>query len=77
MQTPTKQAATTTQEPPPAPKKTTVSKAWADYVDSQDTMDVDEARKLKAKDIGVQFGPVMDEAQFAEYRKSRNVKVIR
>lgn len=36
--------------------------------------------KLSAKDIGVQFGPVMTEEQFREYRKrqaDRPVTVIR
>lgn len=64
-------------KPPNAPVKTVVSKAWADYVDSKDTMPVSQAANLSSKDIGVQFGPIMDEAQFAEYRKRRNVKIIR
>ena len=33
--------------------------------------------KLNPKDLGVQFGPPMDEHQFAEYRKNRtNVTVV-
>lgn len=33
--------------------------------------------KLDPKDVGVRFGPAMTEEQFAEYRKNRNVNVIR
>jgi hypothetical protein len=33
--------------------------------------------KLNPKDVGVRFGPAMTEEQFAEYRKNRNVNVIR
>lgn len=33
--------------------------------------------KLNPKDVGVRFGPAMTEEQFAEYRKNRNVSVIR
>lgn len=33
--------------------------------------------KLKPKDIGVTFGPPMTEEQFKEYRKNKDVKVIK
>ncbi len=33
--------------------------------------------KLNPKDIGVNFGPMMTEEQFAEYRKNRRVQVIK
>ena len=33
--------------------------------------------KLNPKDVGVSFGPMMTEEQFAEYRKTRNVQVLK
>ena len=33
--------------------------------------------KLNPKDVGVRFGPAMTEEQFAEYRKNKNVNVLR
>lgn len=33
--------------------------------------------KLKPKDVGVTFGPPMTEEQFREYRKNKDVKVIK
>lgn len=71
--------------PPPAPSKASRAKkslqkheAWAQFVGGMETMPVDDARKLQPKDIGVQMGPVMDEAQFEAYRKARagQVRVI-
>jgi hypothetical protein len=53
-----------------------VAAAWADVVDDMDTMPVQDARALKPKDIGVHFGPMMTAEEFAEYRKTRNVRVL-
>lgn len=49
--------------------------AWARFRQDMDTMPVDQARKLRPQDIGVQFGPIMDEKQFEEYQKARKGKV--
>lgn len=59
--------------PPGAPAKRRLDKhaAWGEFVDGLKTMPAKDARKLKAQDMGVHFGPIMDEAQFEAYRKSR------
>ena len=71
-------------QPPPiaadrakAMKAKGVAAAWADVVDEMDTMPVQDARALKPKDIGVHFGPMMTAEEFAEYRKTRNVRVMK
>lgn len=53
--------------------------AWAQFTGSMGTMPVSQARRLSPKDIGVHFGPVMDEAQFEAYRKAQggNVRVLK
>lgn len=61
--------------PPPAPLKP--AQAWAQFRDGMRTMPLDQARALKPRDIGVQLGPIMTEAQFEEYRKSRHVKIMK
>lgn len=59
--------------PPGAPAKRRLDKhaAWGEFVGGMSTMPAKDARKLKAQDIGVHVGPVMDEAQFEAYRKAR------
>lgn len=70
-------------EPPGAPLKAKRPPekhvAWADFVDGMETMPLEQASALTPRDIGVQFGPAMDEAQFAAYRKARggNVRILR
>ena len=70
-------------DPPGAPlkpaKKKAVHEAWADMVDSMDTMSVDEAKALRPQDFGVHLGPIMDEKQFEAYKKARagHVRVLR
>lgn len=60
-------------EPPSTPRKPSKppSQAWADMVDDMDTMPVDQAKRLKPSDVGVKFGPIMDEHQFREYCSAR------
>lgn len=62
-------------QPPNAPVKAKrcleKHEAWSQFVGGMETMPVKEARTLAPKDMGVQFGPVMDERQFEEYRKAR------
>lgn len=58
------------ESPPGAPLKSKVG-AWGEFVDGLETMPARDARKLKAKDVGVHLGPIMDEAQFKAYREAR------
>lgn len=74
MDTPDKSSSKRTPESPPgAPLKSGKEKheAWSEFVDGMSTMPIKDARKLKGKDIGVHFGPIMDEAQFKAYREAR------
>ena len=61
-------------EPPRTPAQS-APKAWADMVDEMDTMPVEAAKRLKPSDVGVRFGPLMDERQFQEYCKARGNRV--
>lgn len=60
---------------PKAKRSLQKHEAWAEFVGGMDTMPADQASKLAPKDIGVQFGPIMDEAQFEAYRKARKGRV--
>lgn len=69
----------TLDTPPGAPAKRRPEKhvEWTEFVGGMSTMPAKDARKLKPQDIGMHMGPMMDEAQFEAYRKSRqNVHVV-
>ena len=67
--------ADTTKPPPAAAPAKEKHVSWADVIDDMDTMPVEEAQRLSPSDIGVQFGPIMDERQFQEYQRTRKNKV--
>lgn len=73
--TPAAASAAPPDQPPSAPVKAKrcleKHEAWSQFVGGMETMPVDRARTLAPKDMGVQFGPVMDEKQFEAYRKAR------
>ena len=72
---PSQQTSKAPEETPRKPKHV----AWADMVDSMDTMSVEDARALSPRDMGVHFGPIMDEKQFEAYRRARKgqVRIVR
>lgn len=82
-QTPTHPPAELSDAPPNAPvkckKPISAHTAWADFVDTMEKMPIEEAQRLTADDVNMHVGPIMDEQQFEEYRKTRRnkVKIIR